>query len=266
MAHRRFLRLVPAALAVATVLASAGCREEVQQQPQPKPVEPAPRPQVRDGPPSLPIPVPPLDRERLLLAAVRAASAAAAGVEDQERQDELAGERFVFRIRFGCNGPSDEGARRWSYDEEREVLRAHFEPLLEQTDTSEDDESSSASFAVERPWLLRPVCPARTAAVKQEPADGKVLLVQRFTDEESRATRLPETFRVTKRVNPESAPSEGLDFVLSGKLEPDADGRVISCSASPTGGRPDCIISVSIESARLQDPVSGDEFAAWGDR
>lgn len=212
--------------------------------------------------------MPPLDRERLLLATVRAASAAAAGVPDQERQDELAGERFIFRFRFGCNGPSDEGARRWSYDKERGTLRAHFEPSPEQADSGDDqqEEPSSASFAVERPWFLRPACPARAAAMKQEPTDGKVLLVQRFTEEESRATRLPETFRVTKRVNPESAPSEGLDFVLSGKLEPDPDGRVISCSASPTGGRPDCTISVSIESARLQDPVTGDEFATWGDR
>jgi hypothetical protein len=268
MAHKRFLRIVPAALAVATLLTSAGCREaprEEQQQPQTP--APEPRPQVRDGPPALPIPMPPLDREKLLIAAIRAASAAAAGVEDRARQDELAGERFVFRFRFGCGGPSEEGPRRWTYDREREVLRVEFEPaprLL--SETQPEAEASGAAFTVEQPWLLTTSCPAKLAASRDLPADGQVRLVQPYTEDESRATRLPEIFRSTKRLNPANVPREGLDFVLAGRLEPDSEGRVISCTPSPVGARPDCAISVSVETATLQDPVSGAEYATWGDR
>ena len=82
---------------------------------------------------------------------------------------------------------------------------------------------------------------------------------------EAAVDRLPELFRITKKVAPDSIPTSGLEFVLSGRLEEGKDGRVISCTASPDGGRPDCTIAVSLESARLQDPDTGDELASWGD-
>ena len=222
---------------------------------------------MRDGPPSLPIPLPPLDREKLLIAAVRAASAAAAGLDDRERQDELAGERFVFRFRFGCGGPAQDGPRRWSSDQKGEVLRVQFEPAprMPGAGDEEEEEAKEAVFTVEQPWLLTVACPAKLGPAQELPADGQVRLVQRYTGEESRAARLPDIFKATKRLDPADAPREGLDFVVAGKLESDADGRVISCSAPPAGARPDCTISVSIESATLQDPVSGAEYATWGD-
>ena len=264
MAYRRTIRTLPAAVLVATLFGAAGCRE----QPQPEQSQVAPEPaatQRPEGPPSLPIPMPPLDREKLLLAAVRAASASAAGLDDRERQSDFANKRFVFRFRFGCEGPSEAGIRRWSYDAGEEVLRAEFEPFPEAAEPDEEQDENSVRFEVERPWLLQPACPESGTTPQRPPSDGRVFLAQRFTKEESRANRLPELFRITKKVAPDSIPTSGLEFVLSGRLEEGKDGRVISCTASPDGGRPDCTIAVSLESARLQDPDTGDELASWGD-
>lgn len=196
------------------------------------------------------------------------ASASVSGADERQLQDDLGGERFVFRFRFGCGGPSDQGPRRWTYDEEREVLRARFSPALDLTEAGQDereDEASVLAFSVERPWLLRSACPAGATELQGEPSDGRVRLVQWFTGEESRATRLPDVFQLTERTAPENAPREGLELALSGTLEAGADGRVIACALPPGGGRPDCTISVSIETAVLQDPVSGAELARWGD-
>jgi hypothetical protein len=262
---RRCLFILPASLAMATPLLLSGCRQE---QPQAETPEPAPvpaEPQERSGLPSFPVPVPPIGREQLLVAAMRAASASAIGASAGESQAELAGKNFVFRFRFGCGGPSEDSPRGWSYDPEEEVLRIRFAPAPRAKAAEGDEEAAqTAVFTVEQPWVLQSACPVNAAAVGQAPSDGQVRLVQQYGEEDSRAGRLPDQFRVTKRLKLDAIPREGLEFVLSGRIGAAREGPVITCTPV-AGGRPDCAISVSVESAVIQDPVSGDELERWGD-
>lgn len=231
-----------------------------------------------------------MGREELMLAVIRASSAAYAGTDDREAQSDLPGKRFVFRVRFGCEGQSIEGPRRWSYDEGNGTLRVLVQP--EHGSGRAGDEAGAAEtnlYTVNRPWMLEAACPATAPSAPPaqegdnvaaalpapdvpEPAGsesvaggGKVTLVQRFSEEESRASRLPAEFRLVKRVSAEVRPTQGLDFVLLGRLAEGPDGRVIQCSVPPGGGRPDCLVSVAIDSARVQEPVSGEILSSWGD-
>lgn len=251
------------------------------QQPAPEPEPPANRqvaeaePAPRQEPFSPPIPMPPVDREVLLLATMRAASAAAVGTDDHAEQESLAGKRFVVRERFGCAGPSAEGPRRWTYEEGSNALRVQYEPRLvppgpgpaqprRQPDTDEGtDPDPAAVYSVQYPWLLTATCLAQPAGAAPV-ANGRVTLVQTFTEEDSRAARLPESFKAVKRIAPEQVPATGLEFVLSGRLEEGPGGRVISCSPSSPGARPDCTVHVSIDAARVEDPAQGLLIAEWG--
>ena len=124
--------------------------------------------------PSVPVAEAPLDREALLLAAMRAASAFAAGADDSAEQRRLAGKRFELRLRFGCGGPdaADEG-RGWRFDAKQRTMRLKVAP-----DISGDDPVAAAiagdafetieGFWLRRPWLLTAVCPAAPATVQAE--------------------------------------------------------------------------------------------------
>lgn len=242
----------------------SGCRQEQPQTETPQPTPVPAEPKERSGLPSFPVPVPPIGREQLLIAAIRAASATAIGAGADEPQADLAGKNFVFRFRFGCGGPSEDSPRGWTYDPEEEVLRIRFEPAP-RTEAAEGDEEAAqrAVFTVEQPWVLQSACPA-PAGAGETPSDGQVRLVQQYGEDDSRAGRLPDRFSVTKRLEADAIPRQGLEFVLSGRIGPAREGPVITCAPVPSG-RPDCAISVSIESAVIQDPFSGDELARWGD-
>src|SRR5688572_25835410 len=66
----------------------------------------------------LPVPDPSLDREFLLLALHRTASATAIGEDDGRIQHELDGKRFQLRLRFGCPGEvaGARSTRNWKLD------------------------------------------------------------------------------------------------------------------------------------------------------
>lgn len=282
MPRRRFPVLALALMGCSTLLVIAGCRPAADE-PSTSAANEAEAP-VRDGPPALPVPEPPMSREEMLMAVIRASSAASAGTDDREAQAELPGKRFALRVRFGCEGQSIEGPRRWSYDEGNGTLRVLVQPEHGSGQASGADAGSEANlYTVNRPWMMDAACPASVGpappadagegagngvgpvAAAPTEAGGKVTLVQRFGEEESRASRLPAEFRLVKRVSPEVRPTQGLDFVLLGRLTEGPDGRVIACSAPPGDGRPDCLVSVAIDSARVQEPVSGEVLSSWGD-
>jgi hypothetical protein len=89
-----------------------------------------------------------------------------------------------------------------------------------------------------------------------------ISVVQLFTDSDSRVQR-PEPFHETVTpVKPEEVPSEGLSLVVSGRLEPLADGRAVRCSA--TVGTPVCIISTLIDRVAIEDPARAVVLGEWG--
>ena len=118
--------------------------------------------------PKLPIPTPeaPLSREQLLVAAMQAATDFAAGVDDGNRQKQLANKKFEFRIRFGCEGPSASAlpALGWSLNEKSGTLKLRATPALSPKDEPVAHIAGEAFEAVEgfwvrRPWMLTAVCP-----------------------------------------------------------------------------------------------------------
>jgi hypothetical protein len=138
--------------------------------------------------PAIPVPAPPMDRAALLMAAMKAASAAATGADDREAQRTLDGNRFEVRLRFGCDGPAarenkpsaanPQTAMNWSFDPEHRTLRVRAEP-----DASKADPTIAAlagqtfeaveGFWVPRPWLLQAACPVSGPAPADQPTEGK---------------------------------------------------------------------------------------------
>ena len=125
--------------------------------------------------PELPVPAPeqPLAREQLLLAAEHAASDFAAGADDAQRQKDLADKKFEFRIRFGCDGASDDasGPFDWSVNKQTGALKVRATPTLSTKDAPVKALAGEAFEAVEgfwvrRPWLLNATCPRKPTAAE----------------------------------------------------------------------------------------------------
>ncbi len=241
----------------------------------------------------LPVAVPPLDREALLIAAMRATSATALGRDDAEAQREFEGKRFELRIRFGCNGPTD--ARQplsWRFDEPTRTLRLAARPDVSAEDplvaamVGKDGIEEVEGFWIPRPWLLTAACPAapppaappaESSAADQEPkepaaplapppAEQRVAIAQFFTDTDARTGRQTDrAYEAVVALAEGAAPSaEGYNLVLSGRLQALPGGKVIGCAAPAPGRRPDCIISAHIDEARMERPDNGAILARWG--
>ena len=215
---------------------------------------------------SLPVPESVLNREALLIAAVRAASAAATGTDDSAIQDELRGRRFEFRWRFACAGSAADAPMRAEYRERDETLRVTVEPTLAPdspllTPWVPSNFEAASGFVVDQPWLLTPACTAPSAA-----GEASVAIVELFPAEGSRASRPPESYRITKRIEGGKMPEGGLDFVLSGRMEALPDGKLIGCPPGNAGARPQCLVSVKVDRAAVENPADGEVLAEWGAR
>ncbi len=249
--------------------------------------------------PALPVAEPPVTREDLLLAVVRAASAAAAGSVDLEQQRELDGKLFSLRLRFGCSGatPASEQPRGWSFDEEARVLRVRVGAEIEGDTPLVASLAGEAFEAVEgfwirRPWLLQPSCPATAPAPEPEasPAgeDGegeipavpssagrdaapspepplRVGIAQFFTDTDARTHRLDSrAYEATATLGDDERPSpKGYDLVIEGRLQRLPDGRVIACRNEGDAAPPSCLISARFEKVSLERADTGAVIADW---
>ena len=234
----------------------------------------------------LPVAEPPLDREALLLAVVRAASAAATGADRADSDRELAGKRFELRLRFGCpdDPTGDDATRNWSVDEERRVVRIEIKPeIVNDTPLVQEYLGSgfeaAEGFWIRRPWLLQTACLGTDDAppasddqgVREAPAPStldepaaRVGLVQFFTSDEGRTHRRDSRpYRTTKTLAEQERPSAaGYDLVIRGRLQSLPDGRVISCASS--GSRqPSCIVSARFEEVALERADTGELLAEW---
>ena len=121
--------------------------------------------------PSLQVADPALDRERLLMAAIRAASAFGLGADDSSAQRQLDGRRFEMRVRFGCPDvePKADTPYQSNYDPVERRLTLRAAPDVSSDDPSlvgiaDDQVEALEGFWVRRPWLLTAACPVPPTA------------------------------------------------------------------------------------------------------
>lgn len=243
----------------------------------------------------IPLPEPDLAREDLLLAAIRAASAVAAGRDDREAQGQLAGRQFTFRIRFGCRpaaaadepaeaapgtepaaAPADgESAERpgtpatlaWAYEPEAERLKLHAAPDIDEENplvqaVAGDGFTAVRGFWVRRPWLLENACPAQPQ--RQDASPPAVGIAHFFTEADTRP-RSRRAYESVQRIAADALPGPaGFDLVLRGRLTALPDGRVIRCAATEASARPVCIISAEMSRVAIENGATGAQLAEWG--
>ncbi len=258
MVHRRLAFLV----AVFSVLAVAACGQKPTKSAQnevaaassePKPVAP------------ISLPAPKLEREQLILAALRAISATALGSDDSGAQKQLEGREFELRLRFGCPDRAAGPSRSWSYDGDKQVLRAHVDADLAGKKVPASDillkgYEGVVGFTIERPLLLSVGCPTPEFAAFSS-TEPTIAVAQLFTSEDSRVQRPERSYEITKAVEPEDKPTKGLDLVISGRLSPLADGRVIHCAASD--GPPACVIAAKFDRVAIENPANDAVLGEW---
>jgi hypothetical protein len=227
---------------------------------------------------AIPVPKPPLDREQLLVASLRAATAFAAGTDDRELQRSLADRKFEFRIRFGCEGPSTDGAQepfRWTYDPATRALKVRATPALSLEDApvkaiADEAFETVEGFWLPQPWLLAPVClrhdeQAAAQAQQARPSQQSVGIAQFFAKAGPRTLRRSgRPYEATTRLETDQPPTAGFDLVLAGRLVALPDGQVIACTRSQSGERPACLISVEFGTVSIERADTHEQLAQWG--
>jgi hypothetical protein len=262
MLHRA--KWLTGAASLIALMASAGCgkrdappalREQKTNVAAPAPQSPA---VIRDDT---------LDREAIIIAALRAATAAALGTDDSKAQAAVRGRKFALRIRFGCPGFSSPD-RNWTYDEKDQVLRVNVRSDLTDAELPASDllrraYQGAVGFTLDRPWLLSSGCPAPGSGFGAATSGGATLVVaQLFSEADSRVQRPERTYQLTKTVAPQDRPVAGLDLVISGRLAELADGRPIHCAASD--GAPACVVAAKIDRVAIENPADGELLGEWG--
>lgn len=245
-----------------------------------------------DGPDVVPpVAEKPLDREALLILALRAASREALGVRDWDAQRRLDGKAFEVRIRFGCAGPTEDrrGNLAWKLGGDKRTLRLRAAPAIAADDPlvqavgGKQGFEAIEGFWISRPWLLAAACPVQgespaPAAAKEpaapvagdpatvtEPAAGRIGIAQFFTPADSRThRRSARAYQAVVNLEPgRRVGAQGFDLVLAGRLKALADGRVIACASPKADRRPDCLIASAIDEVRMEQPEDGAVLARW---
>lgn len=237
--------------------------------------------------PVLPVAEPPLDREALLIAVAKAASATALGEDDRQAQRQLDGDRFEIRLRFGCGGTAEAAgpkSRLWTFDEQERVIRFRVEPdfsgdlpMIEALAGS--DFESVEGFWLRRPWLLDAGCPVNrptpqasapeeSSPVESDPGAApseRVGIAQFFTAADPRTHRRDSrAYEATRVLEEGEAPStQGYDLVLAGRLKVLPSGRVIACSATRPDTPPECIVSAEFDQVRIERADRRETIAEW---
>jgi hypothetical protein len=258
---------------ICSSLALASCRVEA-----PAANEAAPQPAnvaaAEPARPAIAAPEPRLDREALLIAALRARSAAASGTDDVARQAELDGKRFTFRIRLGCSFSPDKSpggaAARYDAGERRVELEATPDVSLDQPAVAAiAGEAAEAveGFWISQPWLLEPSCAGSDAAQPLPSEPAAVALAQFYTAADARTERREgRSYQARQSLAADAeAPAPGSwDLVLRGRLRKAEGGRVILCRSVEPQALPTCIISVSFEEVLIENVGTGEVLARWG--
>ena len=267
-----------ALVAAAALSACGGGRGEEREAP--------PAPSAR---PTLPVAEAPLSRAELLLAVVRAGSAAASGAADGAEQRNLDGKRFALRLRFGCE-ESGEEARKLRFDAAKRRVELSFAPELtiespQLAGLVPDGFEAAEGFWIRQPWLLEPACPRENArplspsaeadpagqpspappvALASTPEAPRVGIAHFFTERDSRTHRRERRAYETSEslLDGENPSPDGYDLVIEGRLQALPDGRVIACTPQ-AGAAPICVISASFGQVALERADSGKLIAEW---
>jgi hypothetical protein len=242
----------------------------------------------------LPVPEAPLDRQALLMAATRAASASALGETDTEAQRTLDGQRFELSLRFGCKGTTsagDDDPRGWTFNEKRRVLSMRIDPGISGEtplirSLGANTYEAVEGFWIRRPWLLSAACPISAPSAAEPPASAEsdaasktvstavpaailpapqIGIAQFFTATDARTHRRDARPYATSKVleKNEEPSAVGYNIVISGRLRKLADGRVIACRSKSPSVPPSCIISAVFDSVAIEVPGSGAIIAKW---
>ena len=76
--------------------------------------------------------------------------------------------------------------------------------------------------------------------------------------------RSGRAYEATKKLTEGEKPAAGFDLVLSGRLAPLPNGRVIACTPAGQGARPSCIISVEFGKVWIERADTHEHLADWG--
>lgn len=223
--------------------------------------------------PVLPTPAPPLDREALLLAVIKARSAAAAGSDDKAAQDALDGARFQLRIAIGCRiGSPDQPAANFgaTFDAGKRRVSLSAAPDLSLEDAAVaalagDKFESAEGFWIPDPWLLAPACLAGGAA-QPAPVDRSVGIAQFYTKADSRLERRDgRAYEAREELAEGTEPPQpgSWQLVVTGRLRRLEGGAVISCRPAADRPMPSCIVSVELEQVAIEKS-DGKRLAEWG--
>lgn len=243
--------------------------------PAPEPTA-VPSPTPRPSPTAEPLRI--LGRAEITSIAAQAADALASGEPLPESVREAANRRFELALPFGCSGPASDNSLaslRWRYNEEEETLRVHVAP----TSWSATDwgiGGASGIEAIEGFWLTRPwssdaTCPqrAQTGPTGTEPVTlpGQTLAVaQFFTGDDRRSTsRDGRAFESVQRVPlGEFDASRGFRLLLSGRIDQVPGGGPVRC-IQPAGiqQRPICVVAVTLDEVRIENPSGSKVVATW---
>lgn len=233
-----------------------------------------------------------LDRADLIELAAAAADAAASDAPLPAEVRDSVDRRFEVAVPFGCSGAADaesEAPLRWRYDSEAETLRLHVAVTRwEAGDWSLEplgDSEAIEGFWIARPWSSSGECPQRAASpspvVSPQPADGEppaaanssptpvqTLAIAQFLGADVRREVLREgrPFQSVQRIpRADFAAPRGFRLLLSGRIEevPGAQGPVHCVQPGGFEQRPRCIVAVTLDEVRIENPVDGTVLASW---
>jgi hypothetical protein len=250
---------------------------------------PAPGPQAPAATEAAPPPQAPriLDRADFVALGARAADAVASG--SPAVGGEFAGRRFELVLPFGCDGPAAEGstaALRWRYDAPRQTLRIHAAPArwtaedwgLAQPGSPAPDTAGMAleGFWIDRPWSSAERCPpaapagSEPAAAAAAPLPVQTLAVAelRTGTERRDGGRGDRPYEIVARMAPEGiAGARGFHLRLIGRIERLGDGAAVRCvQPAGSGQRPACLVAVSLDEVRIENPADGERLGTWSIR
>ena len=220
-----------------------------------------------------------LERADIIALAERAADASASQQPLPQDIISLAGRRFELVVPFGCDGPSAANAdapMSWRYDTKKQTLRIHISPTVWQArDWGMPDLSvanqMAEGFWIRRPWSSSENCPESTglASAPDTPPvtqSGQTLAVAQFRRQAPDGQRgASRSFDAVKRTPPEQLnAARGFRVKLVGRIDKLPDGLPVHC-IQPAGSeqRPICVVSVSFEELRIENPTSADVLDIW---
>jgi len=264
-------------LAAAVAVAGAGFFLGRVTSPAPSSPEPAPAAQSVPTPPLPELKAPrALSRADLISLGSRAADAVTSGRPLPADIIAAAGRRFDVVLPFGCDGPAPEGSSlplRWRYEADKQTLRIHAAPTRWTASDwglapTSGAEPQMEGFWVSRPWSSAEQCPqarGQAAVTSAQPVTlpGQTLALAEVLPEGQRRTTRP--YETVQLLPPERfSAAQGFRLRVTGHIEKLPDAEAVQC-IQPAGieQRPLCVIGVTFDDVRIENPLDGKILATW---